>query len=258
MYQLASTPLSVGQVLDRGFALFRESFSSVLPLMLATAVLSVVIALLDHPTDVGDPGGTMRSAALWITAWVLSAPLSIGMIAIIGAVAGGGSLAVSDALGVGVRRLIPFILASTAYVLAVGVGSLALLVPGLILSISLSMFPYAVVLDGRGPLQALRYSRSLIRGNWWRTAGILSIILVIAMVLYLLVGTIGAGGFVIFGAPNAEQLGFVGQLASSLLQALFSPLFSAFGMTIYFDLKLRREGADIEARLQAVESGRSA
>ena len=66
------------------------------------------------------------------------------------------------------------------FTLAVMIGTLLLIIPGLILMVSLLLcFPTALF-DRQGPGFRLTESHRLVWGNWWRTAAILSVGLIIA------------------------------------------------------------------------------
>lgn len=77
--------------------------------------------------------------------------------------------------------LMPAIVASgIIYGVLVFLASL-LIVPGIYLSVAWVFYLYALGLSEKRGMEALRYSRSLVRGRWWRTFGYLLLLTVIAM-----------------------------------------------------------------------------
>ena len=77
--------------------------------------------------------------------------------------------------------LMPAIVASgIIYGVLVFLASL-LIVPGIYLSVAWVFYLYALGLSEKRGMEALRYSRSLVRGRWWRTLGYLLLLAVIAM-----------------------------------------------------------------------------
>ena len=56
------------------------------------------------------------------------------------------------------------------YGLAIVVGLILLVIPGIILSISLCLAFYLVALENKGAVDSLKSSHALVKGYWWRTA----------------------------------------------------------------------------------------
>jgi hypothetical protein len=85
------------------------------------------------------------------------------------------------------RRLVPLLLASLVYGLALGVGFLAFLVPGLLVLARWSLLVPVVVLERRGVGDARRRSSALVRGQ---TRRVLATILVAFVLSWVMVGLI--------------------------------------------------------------------
>ncbi len=73
-------------------------------------------------------------------------------------------------------------------------------------AISISLTPQQIVIHSRGPLKGMAASFRLVRGNWWRTFGVLFVLQMIVGVCLslLMIPTIGA--FIDF-AQNMRQMG---------------------------------------------------
>ena len=71
------------------------------------------------------------------------------------------------------------------YSLGVALGLVALIVPGVWLSVRWYFAAQAAVVDGLGPADALRRSAEVVETRWWRTFGVL-------LAFGLLVGIFGA------------------------------------------------------------------
>jgi hypothetical protein len=89
-----------------------------------------------------------------------------------------------------------------------------------------------IMLEGAGPKESLSQSADVVLGSWWRTAGIWLVISILAAIPVALV-RVG-----LFFAPVA-----VSSTAAAAFDALVLP-FVVIAMTmLYFDLKLRKDGA---------------
>ncbi len=142
------------------------------------------------------------------------------------------------------RRAIPLLLATLVFgLMLVGSGILILLLVGIplffYLLASRFFFSPAVVLEGMGPIAALKRSRDLVRGSWWRVFGI--------GVVFVLI-FLGLGIAVL--APGLILTIFNKTLGSALLTALgalVSPLGAIGTAVVYFDLRARKEGYGLQA-----------
>jgi len=193
---------------------------------------------------------------VWVVTLVLSLLLWVPVVAKIHAVQHGESLTAAEAIALSLRKF-PVLLAVVLLLsVALGVGFALLLIPGLILAVYLVFAPIAAITDGKGPIDSFKYSFELVRGRWWRTAVLLTIIGIVAIVLYLLIGVV-VGVFVAISG-NAEQLQQlpwqIDFIVTPLISGVLTPLFYALLMAAYADSKLRNEGADIAERIAAAEA----
>jgi hypothetical protein len=258
-YQRPSAPLAIGGVLDDGLKLYR---AAVKPLFLVSLVTAVVLNLptvgvaMMAPTGLPtDPDAAMALLPMSLVSSLVSMFFYAALILLIDRVARHSPASNGEALGVGLRRGLPLFLGWLLYGLAVAGGTILLLVPGLFLAVSLSFLSYPLVLDGKGPLASLRESYGLVKGSWWRTAGLLTVAFMVALLPYLavafLVGLVTGplmtpGRMVGWSIVNAALL--------SLCYAFVLPILLCMYYAIWADLRLRRGGADLEQRLEAVSA----
>jgi len=121
--------------------------------------------------------------------------------------------------------------------LAVGVGATWLYV-GWSLAI-----PSLLVEDTRG-WSALQRSLRLVRGRWWPTFAVL---LVGFVVTFIVTGVLGAVFLVPFSLSGESTASFLVQgLASAIAEVLTLPFMAALIAIVYFDLRVRKEGLDLE------------
>ena len=268
MYSLPTEPGSIGHTLDAGFKLYYVSFKRVLALSIL-ASLSVAVpalaAVLAAPMFAGvdqAPGNAFIAAivigvlvAVTFYLWFYLAAMCR-----IGGIAYGQNLSLGACLGTGLRRLIPVILASLLYGLAMMGGFMLLVIPGLILSMSMMFFALCIVLEGDGILESLRHSHRLVWGNWWRTAIIGTVVFVVYYVIYLAIEIPFAVVDQILFDSEVGGLPGLGQAVLSMFGSILStvitfPLMTSVFVAIFHDLKLRKEGHDLEARVEALTAG---
>ena len=140
MYQLPTAPRGIGQVIDSVFQLFRASFSSLLVFALIGGLIGVVpIAYMLWSGALDDPlaaGGVALMPGYWLSI-LCTVPLTLicygAAIARGESVAQGQKIGLNAALGRGVSCLLTMLVASILFGIAVAVGLVLLVIPGLIL-----------------------------------------------------------------------------------------------------------------------------
>ena len=105
----------------------------------------------------------------------------------------------------------------------------------------------ALVVERLRPVEAMSRSWELVQGNWWRTFGLL----VFTLGLLGLVVSDGPGLLIKWAIGNVAQLDAAGNQAVTLvvggaMTLLFLPVEYVVGVVYYFDLRVRREGFDLE------------
>ena len=106
-------------------------------------------------------------------------------------------------------------------------------------------------------MHALSRSRQLVRGSWWRVFGILLLIwLIYAFISFVivLVGAAVAGLLAFAGESTPVALGqAIVQLVFSVAQQALTQPFSVAGtVLLYYDLRVRKEGLDLQERAEGL------
>ncbi|WP_172192267.1 glycerophosphodiester phosphodiesterase [Actinomyces faecalis] len=138
-------------------------------------------------------------------------------------------------------------------VLAIVIMTLATLAATVFLWVRVSMAPAVLVLENVGVITAISRSWELTRQGFWRVLGVLALAAIIANVaLSVVSGVVGTlttvlgtvlGAFALLTALSA--------LLGALLSAVVMPFSAAVTALTYIDLRMRREGLDVELRQAA-------
>lgn len=138
-----------------------------------------------------------------------------------------------QAIAKGLEAFAPMFLAVLMAGVAVALGLLLLVVPGVVLAILFYFVPQAVVLDGARQTGALRASAGLVRGFWWRTFGVVLLVNLVAALIALVLGS----PFVTL-AERQDQAAW--QLLGTMLTATLTLPFTAIAsILLFFDLRAR-------------------
>ncbi|HTW65982.1 MAG TPA: glycerophosphoryl diester phosphodiesterase membrane domain-containing protein [Bryobacteraceae bacterium] len=255
MTGLELRPLSLGEILDRTFFLYRRHFLvfigiSGIPQLIVLALnltqLFAINALGAGAASVGFNGILLLLVALANLFAYLFAQ-------------GGAILAVSDlylgrpaSIGGALRKVAselgPLFGVVALNGLAIGGAMILLIVPGIYVACRLLICVPAALIEGRGPRESLSRSWDLTRDNAGRAFVILLLVIVITLAAELLF----ALPFTIPLAASARNPGMfrfwtaIMQVGNSVAAALVRPIVLIATSIYYYDLRVRKEAFDIQ------------
>jgi hypothetical protein len=255
-------PLAIGEILDAGIKLFLSHWRTlvlsvvglILPVQILSALVTASVAPEQFDFSTTESGVEEGEEAEFLISQGVIALLSVISVLLATAVC---FKAVADAyLGVepdwrrslrfAVRRLGGLFGVAIIGGLLVGLATLALIVPGIWLFVMFSVAVPAMLLERIGPWNALRRSFRLVRHRWWATAGallvgylLISIIGGLVSLLIMIVPSVVAEDNTLAAALGAVVGGTVGAV-------LTTPYSAAVVTLLYFDLRVRKEGLDLQ------------
>jgi MFS family permease len=266
-------PLSIGEMLDAGFRLFRHRFGTLLacvlvPMVPLTILATIIIASTTpdafdpnapQPTEDDEIGGLFAGLLIAFVLYGVAAALAVAAcFKTISAAYLGERATAGSSLRHGLRRFLPLVVAY--FVIAIPTGFLGIfwifIIPGVVsiwLGVKWSMTFPAIVAEQAGPFRAMGRSWALTRKSWWRTFATLLVVGIIAVVIYLAIGI----GLSIALEGTADSIGtFAYATLNTLLTvislAIIYPLVAAVMTVVYYDLRVRNEGFDLELLAKGV------
>jgi hypothetical protein len=123
-----------------------------------------------------------------------------------------------------------------------------------------SLYIQTVVIEGLGPVDALRRSKQLVQGYWWRVFGTVVLMGILVSILQAIPQYLFAaiGGLILVTEPGSSAGIIVGQVFSNIGTAVGWALFGAvtfIALTIvYYDLRVRKEALDLEVLTERMVS----
>ncbi len=231
-----------------------------MPLMEGALTRAVTRRYLDQPVSIGDSiGGALRRALPLIGAKFLPS-LAIGAVGLLFF-----GLIIFGFLGALVGN--PF--SDTAFQnepsgAAIALGFLLLFVVSVVffalyvfVAVRILFTSQAVIAENTGPVAAIKRSWNLTKGYWWRTFGILLLIGVLTFLITFVPTSIFGAIYGAIAIRSGEPPNFVQQqLVNSVIQAITSVLVTPFSLIaytlMYYDLRIRKEGFDLEYQARAL------
>jgi hypothetical protein len=213
--------LNVGAVIDRIFKIYVDQASVLLP---AAAVVFVLTAILSEVLIAASPALVLVALVISLVATTLFTGMVVELVADVqdgrrDATVGQLLRAVKPAIG-------SLILVGIVAGIAIGIGLVLIIVPGLILITIWAVFAPVIVLEHPPGLGALGRSRELVRGNGWQ---------VFAVIFVLVIG-VEIVALVIEGIAASAGLG-VGIVVRVVVQILAAPLAALAASVLYFELR---------------------
>jgi hypothetical protein len=261
-------PLSVGEILDAAIKIYRARFATlvkvvfvvVAPVQVVSAIVQISVPS-ESITSTDQFGNTEFDAAALIgTLVALFGTAVLGWLA--GQLATATSLKVvsdaylneerdwTDSLRFAKDHLLSLVWLAFLIGLLGILGFLACVIPGVYFYVAWSVAVPVLLLENERGFKAMRRSRQLVKGFWWRVFGCL----IVAAILGSVVAGVFQGVLVGFTFNSDSELvrviaAAIAGIASSVLVTPFS---AAVNAVLYFDLRVRKEGFDLELLARSV------
>ena len=259
-------PLGIGEVLDVGIKIVWRNaatmFWIVVPIVLPVQFLAslILVSAENESEQVGtiDPVTgeiTYDTTETWIvlTAFVAVALLGLLVLTLVTAACfkavGDAYLAerpsAKSSLGYALRRTHSIIWVTILTWILVLIGFVLCIIPGIWLYVSFAVAVPVLLTEGVKGRKALGRSRKLIRGYWWPA---FAIILLGTLLTGIVSGVVGAllEAASLTDADNDTVTILTGTVGDTVAAALTTPFSAAFVTVLYFDLRVRKEGFDLQ------------
>ncbi len=278
------------ELLDELFRLYRRHFSLIIGVALLVALPGLVWQLLTgtyrltsasyanlFTTPAGGGPITFNSqqfsslsgtASLAGLGALVLLPFSVGAVyRAVTDVALGRSATVASVLRETLARYLPLLgliglvfVFAIVWVIAFVVGLVLLVLPGLAvfclgayLAVRWTLTVAAMMAEDVGPIRGLGRSWNLVRGQWWRTFGILLIVGIMQAVIGYALGFLF--GLIAAAVTSGDVRLAVIAVGSTILGALVSPITTIAIVLLYFDLRVRKEGLDLDQLARQTSPG---
>ncbi len=231
-------PRNLSAILDETFSIYGRNFFK---LIIIAAIAQVPIGILAYIAD--DPNSFVP----------LTLSILVGIILFIGSFIVGSLMEGSLIHAISEQHFVHPIDVNRSYrfswqrigsliitSLIVGIACILMFITvigipfGIYFAIRWSFVFQSVLLENKEPMAALSRSSELVKDNWWRILGYVIITIIISFVIGFVIGLVGF----IPGIPSV--------VGSTLGAILAVPIGTAIVTLLYFDLRLQKEGYNLE------------
>src|SRR5215469_7037496 len=266
MPQIDLRPLSLGEILDRTFSLYRRHFLLFLGIAAIPNLLTLVVKLVEDFLVLPQKGTATGPLSGGLMAFgVVGAMVFVFVYVVVYLFAQGGTIyAVSDlylgrptTISASLRKmwgqLLNLLGVSILNGMAVIIATIFLIIPGVYLACRLITCVPAALLEDLGARESLERSFALTKDSAWRS-----------FVIYFLYFAMVYATLILFAIP----FGFVAvmqgkdphmlRMAAALMQVgqfcagvLVTPFFLIATSVFYYDLRVRKEAFDLQLMMQS-------
>ena len=254
-------PRGIGELLDAAVKVVvrhrRALFGAVLVVIVPAQILSLVVTSSTYPetstyfdtvTATGDEAATFAIGQI-----VVGLITFLMTLVAVGAcyralVEGylGGSPGWRESVGFAFRRIHSVLWITIIYSLACLIGFVLLILPFFWVAVAFSLVLAVHFSEGLKGFKAMGRSANLVSGRWWATFGLL----LVAVILYFVLSWIIQFGITLPVAAAADDSAVAffaaNAIASTISATLTIPFLAAVVALSYFDLRIRKEGLDLE------------
>ncbi len=255
MSQLELRPLSLGEILDRTFTLYRAHLVLFVALAAIPRLPSVAFALLQAGMVGGTPVGIATTLGLGIIAVLIGIAGYLisqgGAVVAVSEIYLGRQITIVEALKRTLDELWPLLAALFLSGLAIFAGFIFLVVPGIYMICRLLVVVPAVMIERKGPGDSFSRSMQLTKGF----AGRAFLILLLYCVLALGFTVLAALPFapIIAAAANNPammRIFLAGEVIfSAAIEFLLTPILLIATSIYYYDLRVRKEAFDLQVMM---------
>jgi hypothetical protein len=217
--------LDTARVFERIFEIYKDQFTLLIPAALVVFVPVAVLSGLIYAGDVGILGalivaGIGTIATYWFQGMVVEAARDI--------LDGRRDYTVGTLVRSAGPVVFPLVVAGILAGIAIAIGLVLLIVPGLYLLTIWAVLAPVIVIERRDVMEAFGRSRELVRGNGWQVFGVIVVLFLLQLVV---TGAIQA----IANSVSDTVVGY--SLADLVVRLLVAPLSALAAAVLFFELK---------------------
>jgi hypothetical protein len=272
----AVRPLNLGETLDASIKIVRARWRTLAAVMIVIAlpIQLANILIISATTDVYQAGGGLESTSgttysdegAYVAGRTIMVALQIlgyllGTVACYRAIADtylGRETDARGSLRYAGNRLGATLWLTIVLFIGLLAGFLALILPGIWLTIAWSVAYPVMLVEGTGGVAALKRSFKLVEGFWWSTLGRLAVSYVLVTVFSTIAGLV----FLLPAALAIDDTSFgalvLESAANFVVSLVTTPFIAAVATLVYFDLRVRKEGFDLALLAERMGGGPAA
>lgn len=265
MAELILRPLGVGEIIDHSLAIYRRQFGALVTITLSANAIPLLLMIYLFTS-----GGVLQRPALYagilLLSIVLGALATAATVFLVSETYLGNSISGGAAINRATRFLWRLILLTMMLSLVVGLSVIIFFLPGLVTAstvlLALAVIPAfitaliiftgllvatpALVIEDATPSAALSRSWQLTRGFRWKMLGLVIVVGIILAIPSLAMSFLRGGSMAMQPLGEFSTADIMWEIVAQFVSTLIYPLLYCALTVAYYDLRVRKEGFDLE------------
>ncbi|MFX0161820.1 MAG: zinc ribbon domain-containing protein [Candidatus Hodarchaeota archaeon] len=252
--------ISVGDIVKRTFNIFKSNFSRfLLPFLILYSILGLILSSIyyglfdltyDELLELLEEALELQEEEIFLAFLVFSVAflaliffLFIGTGIVIQMAADaheGKEIDLGKSFRVASSKIFSLIGAALLVGIITLIGSL-LIIPGILFYVWFSLSAQAIILENKSAKASLSRSKELVKGNWWRTFGVIVVIMIIIYMINMIGSIIG---YYLYDQVKEDYSDFTAMtiyfVFSFVFLAFLIPLYAIALTLLFIDLRIRQ------------------
>lgn len=232
-----------GENISMAFDFIKQNFGNTKKLIIYLVVLAAVSGVAMFMPEIGiyvAPVLSIVASVLILTYVVTYMNLYVG--------SSDGKVTEEDAMSVTMGNIGGVFWAGFLFFVAVVIGIIFLVIPGIFLSVACGFFGFCVVNYRLGAVDSLKKSYELTKNNWWVTFGYLFVVGLVLGILSAIISWTLTAALVFLGTVGIVLATFVSYTISFIVSIL-----SYFALGVHFyNLVDKKESVDINVQIDSL------
>ncbi len=242
--------LPLEEILKMTFIIYSKNFLTFFIPFLAVAIVTGILSSLVYNftatavANIPEPGASLEAIQTWfwsfavavlamtlilaITSWIMDTVVNGICVKCAADFMEKGKASLAEAFTFVICKLVPLLVAALITGILIGLGALAFIIPGIILSIMFSLVVPTIMVEDVGALESLSRSRKLVSYRWLKTFALL-LIVYLAMIFASFIGSL-------VGQPLGAFSTLVGSIAAAFVQPVIP-----ISLTVYYYAMVAKE-----------------
>ena len=236
-------PRSSSELLDAAFEIYRRHFLVLMAISVFAAIPAAAASYVSDQAILTQSSGALMNGVLVRLAGLLISPFTAGAIAVTSSFAYlGEPVELGHVLRVVFAKPFRLFLAMISVAILVLLGLVLFIVPGFVAYKRYFAVLMVVLFEDKSMGKALPRSRELAAGNGTRIFGLIGAVFLFTVVVTMFL----AGGL------TAVTHGATREIGRLIIITVVNPFSTIVATLLYYDIRIRKEGYDIELMAEAL------
>ncbi len=227
------------ELFSSSWKFFKQHAKTLIPIVILPSIISFISLLfITSGSGLAILGLILTIAAVIVS--IAMQPAAVDAVQRLGADPA-ALLTVQGQYKTGFKYFWPLVLAIIIQLFVVLGSTVVFIIPGIIMSVYVSLYIFALIVDNKRGFAALIESYTLVKGRWWGVLGrMLFLALIYVVAAFVMVGiTFLINTIFGFGSTSSGQ-GIVSSLLNLLMNAIMGPVTLIYVYKLYVSLKSTR------------------